>query len=151
MGGEQLLWGEEVHWIGREINKNAKSRGTWKNCFKAGDQNAAALSRRSDAHFLSPTIYKCLFSSLFSFISPFISLVPFWVPPSFYSYPLPPLSQFEIPSCYKLITIYFPLRAITLRGLIFFSSIHILELLKPDACPCLEALTTHNMGCMIVS
>lgn len=78
----------------------------------------AALSLRSDAHLLSQAIFLCF--SPITFLSPFISLILSRVPPSFSNYPLPPPSQFEIPACHTLIRIYFPLRAITLRGLIFF-------------------------------
>lgn len=96
----------------------------------------AALSLRSDARFLPHTIFLCFYpipispSSYPSSPSLFLSR---HVPPSSCNVPLPPPSQFEIPACcLPYVNNYLlPTESNYAKRAYFFSSLHILELLKP--------------------
>lgn len=94
--------------------------------------------------------------SHFSFLSPFISLILSWhVPPSFYSFPLPPPSQFEIPACcLPYVNNYLlPTESNYAKRAYFFllSYCWTFETRRIVWSPCLEALTRYNMGSMTVS
>lgn len=91
--------------------------------------------------------------SHFSILSPFISLILSWhVPPSFYSFPLPPPSQFEIPACcLPYVNNYLlPTESNYAKRAYFFllSYCWTFETRRIVWSPCLEALTRYNMGSM---
>lgn len=121
---------------------------TWKNCFKAENRKMqAALSLRSDVRFLPHSVSLCFSLTPISPFFPPSSLLfspDMFLPlsPTFSSH-LPPSLKSLLAACHTLITIYFPLRAITLRGLIFFplSYSWTFETRRIVWSPCLEALT----------